>query len=135
MLGISIGLIYIWFGSLKFFPGVSPADSLAKQTIAILTFELIPEKLSVLILALFEVMIGVFLIVNCKIKFIIRIAIIHLMLTFVPILFFPKISFVSAPFVLTLVGQYIVKNLVIICALFLIYPVDYCHKDKRGIID
>ena len=54
MLRISIGIIYIWFGSLKFFPGVSPAEDLAKETIHLLTFGLITPGLSLLLLALWE---------------------------------------------------------------------------------
>ena len=34
LLAISIGICYLWFGVLKFFPGLSPADTLAKETIS-----------------------------------------------------------------------------------------------------
>jgi hypothetical protein len=36
--------------------------------------------------------------------------------TFIPLFFFGEISFTSAPYAFTLVGQYIMKNLIIICA-------------------
>lgn len=124
LLSISIGIIYLWFGALKFFPELSPADGLAKHTITLLTFGLIPESLSIIMLAILEVGIGLCLLFNFQLKKVVSIAIIHLVLTFIPVLFFPEVSFAQAPFVLTLVGQYIIKNIVIISALFFIYPVD-----------
>ncbi|WP_034039929.1 hypothetical protein [Wocania ichthyoenteri] len=127
LLTISIGIIYSWFGALKFFPELSPADTLAKKTISFLTIGVLPEMISILTLALIEVIIGFFLIFNFQLKKAIIIAILHLVLTFIPVFFFPDISFSKAPFVLTLEGQYIIKNIVIISALLLIYTLDN-HK-------
>ncbi len=124
LLAISIGIIYLWFGVLKFFPGISPADTLAKQTITFLTIGLLPENVSILMLAVIEVTIGLFLTFNFQVKKVVIAAILHLTFTFIPVLFFPEISFSQAPFVLTLVGQYIIKNIVIISALLFIYPID-----------
>lgn len=121
ILSISIGIIYVWFGLLKFFPGLSPADMLAKQTISLLTLNLIPENVGIIMLAIIEVAIGVCLIINVQLKKVIVAALIHLVLTFIPVIFFPEISFSEAPFSLTLVGQYIIKNIVIISALLMIY--------------
>ncbi len=125
MLSISIGIVYLWFGLLKFFPGLSPADLLAKQTISLLTFDLIPENAGIFMLAIIEVAIGLCLIFNLQLKRTSVAAIIHLVLTFIPVVFFPEISFSKAPFSLTLVGQYIIKNIVIISALLLIYQSPY----------
>ena len=125
MLGISIGVVYLWFGFLKFFPGLSPADLLAKQTISLLTFNLVSENAGILLLAIIEVAIGLCLIFNLQLRRIIVVALIHLVLTFIPVVFFPEISFSKAPFSLTLVGQYIIKNIVIISALLLIYQRPY----------
>ena len=44
LLRISISVIFIWFGVLKFFPGASPAESLATRTIEVLTFGLFGEQ-------------------------------------------------------------------------------------------
>lgn len=124
LLAFSIGIIYVWFGMLKFFPEISPADSLAKQTITFLTLGFIPENISIILLAIIEVSIGFSLMFNFQIRKVVLVAIIHLLLTFIPFLFFPDVSFSKAPFVLTLVGQYIIKNIVIISALLFIYPID-----------
>lgn len=132
LLAVSIGIIYLWFGVLKFFPGVSPADSLAKETITFITFGFIPEKLSILILALLEVSIGFLLILNYRLKKVVVVALVHLIMTFAPMLFFPETSFSDTPFALTLLGQYIMKNIVIICALLYIYPLDNEIKNQQN---
>ena len=37
LLRISLGIVFFWFGVLKFFPGLSPAQDLAIKTMRILT--------------------------------------------------------------------------------------------------
>ena len=116
-LAVSIGIIYLWFGILKFFPNVSPAEQLAKDTITMLTFGLIPANISIYLLAIWETVVGVCLILNIWKRPIILVALIHMICTFTPLIFFPHLSFTYAPTQLTLVGQYIIKNLIIIAAL------------------
>ncbi len=52
LLRISIGLVFVWFGVLKFWPGLSPADRLATETIDLLSFGLIADDLFILVLNL-----------------------------------------------------------------------------------
>lgn len=85
ILAISIGVIYLWFGVLKFFPNASPAEELAKNTIDILTFHLIPSNSSIILLATWETLIGLFLILNIWRRTTVVIAIIHIIFTFSPI--------------------------------------------------
>jgi uncharacterized membrane protein YphA (DoxX/SURF4 family) len=119
-LRVSIGIIYLWFGVLKFFSGVSPAEELAKQTIHLLTFKMIGPEISLLILAIWESTVGILLIAGIYTTITIRIVLIHMFCTFAPLFLLPGLSFTSAPLSLTLVGQYIIKNIVIICALFVV---------------
>jgi uncharacterized membrane protein YphA (DoxX/SURF4 family) len=116
LLRISIGIIYIWFGALKFFPNLSPADQLAKDTIYLITFGVIPNDVSIILLALWEVLLGAILIINFLKRTAFYILLLHMVCTFVPLFFFTQISFTASPYGLTLVGQYIIKNLIIICA-------------------
>lgn len=121
LLALSIGIVYIWFGSLKWFPNVSPAQELAKNTIDVLTFSLIPSHISIMILAFWETLVGILLIANVWRRFVVIIALTHMVLTFSPLLFFPDQVFNNIPFQLTLLGQYIFKNIVIIAGLFILY--------------
>jgi hypothetical protein len=47
---------------------------------------------------------------------------VHMVCTFTPLLFFPSLSFKYAPYGFTLVGQYIMKNIIIVCAAMVIWP-------------
>ena len=124
LLAISIGLVYLWFGALKFFPDLSPAEGLAKSTIHVLTFGLIPDGVSIILLALWETWIGVFLIFNVARKMATLLALVHIIFTFTPLLFFPDQVFSGGMPYLTLLGQYIIKNLIIIAALLALLPAD-----------
>ena len=122
LLSISIGIIYFWFGFLKFFPELSPAESLAIQTIDILTFDKIPENISYGILAFMEIGIGAGLIFFHRKKLVIWTALGHMACTFVPLFALPELSFTTAPYGFTIIGQYIMKNIVIIMALIVLLP-------------
>lgn len=117
---LSIGLVYLWFGSLKFFSGVSPAEQLAKDTIDHLTAGLLLPEISIALLAIWETVIGVLLIVNLWKRFALNIALVHILFTFSPFLFFPELLWTDAPFGLTLLGQYIIKNIIILGVLLVL---------------
>lgn len=51
-------------------------------------------------------------------------AVLHMIFTFMPLFFFPEVSFSHAPYGFTVVGQYIVKNLVFLAALNIILKVE-----------
>lgn len=116
----AIGLNYFWFGMLKFFNGLSPAENLAKDTIRVLTFGVIPDEVNLLLLAIWEVGIGVFFLSGYFTRFGAKAAILHMIFTFMPLFFFPEVSFSHAPYGFTIIGQYIVKNLVFLAALIII---------------
>jgi len=118
----SISIIYLWFGALKFFPGVSPAETLAKETISILTFGLIPTSISLVLLAIWEVSVGVLLILLPRKRLGFHLAMVHLVFTFAPLIILPAVSYQHYIFSPTLVGQYILKNIIIFCALLFVYP-------------
>ncbi len=46
LLRISLGIVFLWFGVLKFFPELSPAEELATRTIEVLTLGIVQPALS-----------------------------------------------------------------------------------------
>ncbi|WP_233131799.1 doxx family protein [Robiginitalea sediminis] len=116
-----LGLVYLWFGALKFFPGLSPAEALAGSTIEVLTFGLIGPSLGLVLLALWEFAIGTLLITGICRKCALTAALLHIVLTFTPLFFFPELCFTEFPFGLTLVGQYIIKNVVFLGVMVAMY--------------
>ena len=119
---ISFGIVYLWFGTLKFFPGISPAEELAKATLDKLTLGLIPSSISYFMLAAWEVTIGMAMLLNFVKKEIIYITALHLLFTFTPLFLLPEASFNGQAYSLTLIGQYIIKNLILLFGLLFIFP-------------
>ena len=115
-LRVSLGIVFFWFGFLKFFPGVSPAESLATDTIAIMTFGLLDSRLALVLLATWETLIGVGLITGVALRTTLFLLFLQMPGTIMPMFFFPELTFQVFPFVLTIEGQYIVKNLVLVGA-------------------
>ncbi len=115
-LRISLGLVFFWFGFLKFFPGLSPAEGLATNTIEVMTFGLIPPEISIYLLATWETLIGLGLIFGVWMRVTLLLLFVQMLGTMTPIFFFPDEVFTRIPYAPTLEGQYIIKNLVLISA-------------------
>jgi hypothetical protein len=113
----TIGMVYLFFGLLKFFPNSSPAEELVRKTIASLTFNLIPDQMGLLVLASFETIIGIALLANLRNNYIIYSAIAHIVMTFTPVFILPELLFGKDDFTITLLSQYIFKNIIILGAL------------------
>jgi len=124
LLRISLGIIFLWYGMLKFFPELSPAEDLAINTINWMFNGLIPSIISIKLLALWEVLVGIGFILGIYTRYFTILFLIHMVLTFLPLFIFPELSFTNAPYAFTIVGQYIVKNIVFILVGFLILKVE-----------
>jgi uncharacterized membrane protein YkgB len=116
LLRMSVGLIFIWFGVLKFFPGASPAESLASRTIEVLTFGVFSEQTILIGLAIWETVIGIGLLFRIFLREVLLLMYIQMLGTLTPIFIFPDEVFHIFPYSLTIEGQYIIKNLVVISA-------------------
>ncbi len=116
LLRISLGIVFFWFGVLKFFPGLSPASDLATRTISVLTFNLIPPNISIYLLATWECVIGLGLIFGKYMRAILFLLFAQMFGTITPLVLFPQETFLQFPFAPTLEGQYIIKNMVLISA-------------------
>ncbi len=84
LLRISIGIIYVWFGLLKYFPNLSLADQLAKDTICLTTFCLIPNTEFIILQATWETILGFLLIANIWQRVVFYALLLHLLDTFIP---------------------------------------------------
>ncbi|AGR77792.1 MULTISPECIES: DoxX family membrane protein [Arcobacteraceae] len=128
LMRLSLGIIFVWYGMLKFFPTLSPAEDLAIKTIDIMFFHLIDGSLSIKLLAILEVAIGIGFLSGYYTKLVTIIFLGHMLCTFAPLFILPELSFTHAPYAFTLVGQYIVKNIVFILVGVMIYQ----NETKRG---
>jgi uncharacterized membrane protein YkgB len=116
LLRVSLGIVFFWFGVLKFFPDLSPAQGLATRTISVLTFGLVPPGVSLPVLAAWECVIGLGLLVGIRLREVLLLLFVQMAGTLTPVFLFPEEVFTRIPYAPTLEGQYIIKNVVLIAA-------------------
>ncbi len=116
LLRISLGIVFLWFGVLKFVPGLSPADELATRTISVLTFGIVPPEISRPVLALWESLIGIGLITGWFMRGTLLLLFVQMVGTVTPLFLFPTETWGRFPIAPTLEGQYIIKNIVLVSA-------------------
>jgi uncharacterized membrane protein YkgB len=114
ILRVCLGIVFIWFGALKFFPCLSPAEVIAGRTIEVLTFGHVKPHISLPILACWECTIGLGLITKRWLSFTLVLLYFQMAGTMLPLVFFPHETWTSSIFIPTLLGQYIIKNLVLL---------------------
>lgn len=113
-LRVSLGVVFLVFGALKFFPGVSPVEALVTRTWNALSFGIVEGYAAMALTASLEVFVGITLVTGV----LLRIGLLALAATFVgifsPLVFFAGELFTAAgP---TLTAQYILKDVVLVAA-------------------
>jgi len=120
LLRMSVGIVFFWFGVLKFIPGLSPADELATRTISVLTFGIVPPDISRPVLAAWECLIGLGLLSGRYLRATLLLLFVQMLGTITPLVLFPNETWTRFPIAPTLEGQYILKNMVLITAALVI---------------
>ncbi|GIW74645.1 MAG: hypothetical protein KatS3mg103_1167 [Phycisphaerales bacterium] len=114
-LRFALAVIFIWFGLLKPL-GLSPAAELVRQTVSWMPV-LTPDGW-LAVIGWWEVAIGVLFLFRPTLRLAIGLLALQMVGTFMPLVLLPEVTFQPGrvPYGLTLEGQYIVKNLLIIAA-------------------
>lgn len=115
-LRIGLGIVFFWFGVLKFFPGLSPAQDLAARTIETLSGGLVQPAVSLPVLAAWECLIGLGLLTGRFLRPTLALLMLQMAGTITPLFIFPGETWIHFPYSPTLEGQYIIKNVVLIGA-------------------
>ncbi len=113
---IALGVVFLWFGAIKFVPGWSPAEELAGRTIERITFGAVPAEVGVPILAAWESLIGIGLLAGRFLRVTLLLLFAQMPGTLLPLVLFPAETFTAFPYAPTMEGQYIIKNVVLIGA-------------------
>jgi uncharacterized membrane protein YkgB len=116
---ISLFIIFFWFGILKPF-GVSSAEALVLKTVDWMPMLSAPQWLAVI--GWWEVVIGIAFLFRKTTRLAIGLLLLQMAGTFMPLFILPDITFQEngIPFLPTLEGQYIIKNIIIISAAIVI---------------
>ena len=111
---IPIFIIFFWFGFLKIVD-LSPAQELVQDTVYWMPF--LSAEMWTYVIGFWEVLIGVFFLFKKTTLIAMLLLLIQMSGTFLPLVILPEITFQdSNPFLPTLEGQYIIKNIIIITA-------------------
>ena len=114
-LRLALGAVFLWFGALKLFAN-SPVTSLIRET-----YTFLPVSIFILVLGVWEMLIGIGIIFKRALRCVLILVTIHLVGTFTAIWFKPGLFFVQGvPFCLTVDGEFVMKNLVLITAALVI---------------
>ena len=121
-------LVFFWFGILKVF-GTSPANPLVSDllhtTLPFVTFEQF-----IIFFGLYEMLIGVAFLVKGWERFALALLIPHMITTILPLFCLPSVTW-QDPFVPTMEGQYIIKNILILAVAFgLAVHMPHFHEKK-----
>jgi uncharacterized membrane protein YkgB len=117
---VSLGVVFLWFGGLKLFPGLSPAEGLAGKTLLAMSGGLVEPWLSVPVLGAWEALMGLGLLTGVALRATLLSLLLHMAGTVTPAFLFPADVFARPPLGLTFEGQYIVKNVVLVGAAIVI---------------
>ncbi len=112
---IGLGVVFFWFGVLKFFPGLSPAEGLVRATVYF-----VDPDLFIPVLAAWETLIGLGLMTGRFMRVTLFLLFLQMPGTALPLVILPDVVWTVFPYGLTLEGQYIIKNLVLIGAAFVL---------------
>jgi uncharacterized membrane protein YkgB len=118
LLRVSLGLVFVWFGALKI-TNSTPVARLVADTVPFL-----PSKWFVPALGVFEVVLGLGLLIGRWTAAVACLMIAHLAGTFMVLVTQPEVAFQGGnPLMLTMTGEFVVKNVILISAgLVLIAP-------------
>lgn len=106
---LSLGVVFFWFGALKLAPDLSPAEELVRNTIYF-----VDPDIFLPVLAIWEMAIGLGLLTGKFLRATLFLLFAQMIGTALPLVVLPEAVWTNFPFGLTLEGQYIIKNLVLI---------------------
>jgi putative oxidoreductase len=116
MLRVSLGVVFLLFGILKFFPGVSPAQNLVEQTTHLLTLGLLPSAVAVVLVATMECTIGLCLISGRFLRPAIYLLGAQMIGILSPLILLTGRLFDGPHGAPTLEGQYVLKDIILVGA-------------------
>ena len=126
LLRYALAIVFIWFGALKVFD-VTPVADLVRSTIY-----WIDGSWVVPAIGLVEVLVGIGLLLGRQIRLVLLLLILQMAGTFLVFLILPETTFDSNIFELTVEGEFILKNLVLITAALVVGSAIRLEDEPEG---
>jgi uncharacterized membrane protein YphA (DoxX/SURF4 family) len=116
LMRISLGLVFLIFGLLKFIPDASPAENLSVRTLERLSFGLIEGDVARIVIAVMEVLVGISLLTGLYLKLGVILLGFVLIGIMAPLALFTGELFSGPGHAPTLEAQYVIKDIVLATA-------------------
>lgn len=116
ILRVSLGLVFLGFGILKFFPGISPIEDLATRTTSVLTLGILTGHNAMDFVAGLECIIGVCFIMGRFLRVGVWLMLAQMIGAMSPLFIFPGELFPGPSHAPTLAAQYILKDIILVAA-------------------
>jgi putative oxidoreductase len=113
LLRVSLGAVFLGFGVLKFFPNVSPAQSITTQTLAVMSFGLVPASVSLIFVASLECAIGLCFLTGKFLRIAVWLLLLELIGILSPLVLLPQELFTGPFHAPNLLGQYVLKDVIL----------------------
>lgn len=120
MVRISLGIVFLLFGALKFFPDASPAEAMATRVMSDMTLGLLPDRVCILLVALMESAIGLSLVTGRYLKVGLGLLGMALVGVLAPMVLFPQ-DLLTNDLTPTLEGQYVFKDIILVAAALVVF--------------
>ena len=110
-LRVSLAIVFIWFGALKVF-GVTPVAELVANTVYWLDPDFVVPAIGVI-----EILVGLGLLFRVAMRAVLGLFFLQMLGTFLVLIILPEVAFQDGnPLLLTVEGEFVSKNLVLISA-------------------
>ncbi|WP_205748092.1 DoxX family protein [Dyadobacter luticola] len=116
VLRFSMGLVFVGFGVLKFFNGISPIQSLATRTTTVLTLGIFSGHTAMIFVAGLECVIGLCFLTGMLLRVGVWLLALQMIGAMSPLLLYPAELFPGPVHAPTLEAQYIIKDIILIAA-------------------
>lgn len=113
LLRTAFGFVFLLFGGLKFFPGLSPAQDIAQQTTGILFLHLVPSGTGLLLVAVMECTVGLCLLTGRYLRQAVWLLAATMVGILSPLVLLSGQLFDGPHHLPNLLGQYILKDVIL----------------------
>ncbi|HEX2033677.1 MAG TPA: DoxX family membrane protein [Chloroflexota bacterium] len=132
-LRLSLGLVFLGFGALKFVPGLSPAEDLVEQTVGALSLGLVPGDAGRLLVAALETVIGLSLLTGKYLRLGVALLGAAMVGILSPVVLFADQLFPAPLRAPTLEAQYVLKDVVLLAATLVIAAQALARRGPGGL--
>lgn len=123
---VALFVVFFWFGFLKIM-GISPAEAIVTELHQKTIASLISIEMFLPLLGIIECLVGILWLIPKTTKLAFTLFLLQMITTFLPLILMPNETW-KTTMALSLSGQYIIKNVVLVASAYTVFRVHLAHK-------